>query len=933
MTRPNYWGDTIALNNHTKIKSLSYKLKLFAGVHDANTLGDEKGKWVELTSLSATNNIQFVDSCYFELIDLNNSNYSIAKIYLSDIVFSDEIIDTTLNTTLNTYISSHSNAVISIKYWNDNAGTAPYTVGNEFAFVEVIDSQIATDDANFDIKTKYRYITAQLFINFEIYNYTMYDVLDILLKQNRLTSQNYDSKRHTLFDLPTDNPSDAQEKALYDLLTTTYPQDTLSFTQATFYDALTEIFRYYDAGFKFDYNQKLQIEYYNNPESKVTPSLVGKQMSHNDKNFNNGRVAYYQNALLSVKIPRITVRSQSFGVPNESDFGILVEKPFYNIDKLYVDVWTTSKFTPVESDEGFNFDRMKLDITTFVLNDSEYTALDKASPNGYTGGADLTHKYQVGTLHFARGGDFISLSETFSNALDQTKYNFNNVLKNATARYFGIGILITSGFQSGAAPFPHPVANDYSEQVFSIEYTTMNNGRSQVETPINKYNGQQIVNQNDGLLDLNKLGLNILGESLKDGEPTLTANTIITNWNKRIKEGDYIEYQDAYWVANVVNYTELTNNKFRCSVEFTKNFNALSLRVRSDKEKRLTNVSSENAVLSEDNYIDYVYITKSSLINNYTYEETILNHDVLASMIALTFKADDLNTVTYNDIRFGMVTTYDLLDNVNTYGTVASGDLPKAENRYIPILKYGLGNCVCFEMQFKDSLSAGNQLTISSGWFGTNKYFSSAALYTDDEGWADKITINFCDLTPEGEINDIGNYPVVDNTKVSLGTDKYVQIVSSINKLEYYKKPNEIFALNYEWCFLVAESLKNDLFIGNKFINENFFTNKEIIKNKTFYLKYVPSSNTTFKEKYSILDTKGIGTNVVALTGINLVFVNNKIKLGFKVPSSITAKIWAIVDENNDIYFAGNFVTTFNNFSLDNSYQLAFITTRTRKDY
>ena len=62
------------------------------------------------------------------------------------------------------------------------------------------------------------------------------------------------------------------DSELYELLKNTYPPDTLTFTQCTFYDALTEIFRFYDAGFKFNYYGDgfiLDIEYYNNPERKL----------------------------------------------------------------------------------------------------------------------------------------------------------------------------------------------------------------------------------------------------------------------------------------------------------------------------------------------------------------------------------------------------------------------------------------------------------------------------------------------------------------------------------------------------------------------------------------------------------------------------------------------------------------------------------------
>ena len=908
---PNYWSDKISLTCHTKIKTFSFKMKLFVGCLYDQQVGADAGKFFEINSLG-DNNVSLNENCYFEIVDIKNNNYSLGKIYISENLFNGENANPQMLEAINSYIANHSNAILALRYWADGV-SSPYAE-TDFSFVKCISNVVEPAQIHGEMnpeyytKTKYRFMTCQLFINLEIYNYTMYDVLDTLLKQNLLNSTNYGQKRQLLFNMPGDGTPLAQ------LLKSTYPKDTLSFTQATFYDALTEIFRYYDAGFKFDENVVLGIEYYNNPEKEITPTLVGRQTSYSDKNFNNGRVAHYQNAVLPIKIPRITVRSQSFGVPSSEDFGILLEKTIYDIGKVEVDVWGNFEPPTSANQDTFNVVRMKLDITPFIMNDSEWLSLDKADPDGYFYD-DLTIRYQVDTLHFARGGRFINLTETYKDSGNQTVYFFDNVLKMAASRFIGYGICVAANAPQKIA---YPQADTYTQQVFSIEYLTMNNGRCEVQTPSFKYNGQQIVNQNDGLIDLNKLGLNILGESLKDGEPTLIGSCTITDWEHRIKEGDYFVENGAYWVANVVSYTEIAPGKYRCSVEFSKNFNALSLKVNSDKEKRLTSVSSENAVLSEDNYIDYVYVCLADEIADYTSEEIVLNETVLADMMAQTFKEDISFDV--KDIKFGVITTYDILNNVNEYG-----DSQEASLRYIPILKYGLGNCVCFEAQFNDALSAGNQLTVSSGYFGSNKYFSSAALYTDDEGWADKIDFAFCDLYSEGEKNNIGNFPVIESSTYN----SYINEVARISKLSYFKKPNEIFALNYEWCFLVPKNKVNKLFIGSKFINENIFTNREAISSKSFYLKLSPSGSS---DKYSILDTKGLGNVTVPIE--NVVFdvdtTNHTIKIGFQTAVTYYGKAWAVVDENNDIYFASNDPAFFRN--LISTYQIGFFFSKTRKD-
>ena len=939
---PNFWGDKLPLNSHTKIKTLSYKLKLFAGTMAGSYPGYNPSQWIELSTLDSAYNVTFNGDAYIEIVDINNNGYQLLKLrYLSSNINKDIVINDASVQTINTYIQNHPNATLRVGFWADDVGSSPYSE-TAFSIVKAIQSFVphytgGGGDINPDIYTleRYRYITAQITFNLEIYNYTMWDVVETLFNQSFLrNSSQIGYKNEGLYFWM---PSEGSE--LYNLLKNTYPPDTLTFTQCTWYDALTEIFRFYDAGFKFTYTNSryvLDIEYYNNPVDEVEPTLVGKQMSHSEKNFNNGRVAYYQNALLPVKIPRTTVRSQVLGVPGQSDFGILLEKPIYDMGKVYVDVSDSNYYPPLGSSTnsyGYNFSRMQLDISSFIVNEQEYSVLDKADTDGFTNGDDLQKKYQSCVLHFARGGNLIPVSETYTDSHNQTIYKINNMLALAAARYFGYGIQLST---AKPVKFSAPSGSWVGNYVFSIEYLTMNNGRSVIETATYKYDGSQIVNQNAGLIDLNKLGLNILGEALKDGEPTLTANCIITNWSNRIKEGDYfVDSNGDYWVANVVNYTEIAQNKYRCSVEFSKNFNALALRVNSDKEKRLTSVSSEQAVLSEDNFIDYIYVNYDANRDDYYSDgDIILNNNVLASMMCYTFKDYSKTSFTYVDIKFGLVTTYDINGSTNTFGNNST----QAKNLYIPVLKYGAGNCVCFEMQYKDALNAGNRLTVESGWFGTNKYFCSATLYTDDEGWADRITIDFCDLTTDGEKNNIGNFPIIDSSNIASDGSKYVRKVSTLSSLYYYKKPNEIFGLNYEWCFLVAEPVKKDLFIGNKFINENFFTNKEAIATKKFYLRYVDEedSEEELAQNYSILDRKGFGQHSLLLGGLAINVNNNKLRVGFKIfdtsYSTLWAKKWAIVDENNDIYFASN---QENAFSYANGvYQLVFFLRKQRiKDF
>ena len=136
----------------------------------------------------------------------------------------------------------------------------------------------------------------------------------------------------------------------------------------------------------------------------------------------------------------------------------------------------------------------------------------------------------------------------------------------------------------------------------------------------------------------------------------------------------------------------------------------------------------------------------------------------------------------------------------------------------------------------------------------------------------------------------------------------------------------EIFGLNYEWCFLAVNL--NELFIGSKFINENSLTQLDKVKGKKYHIVYTLAAN---EGSYSIMDLKGIGTRKLDITDIYIDDSgSNSVKIGFQTDTNhnVTARTWAVVDENNDIYFASNVSATFN--TSGTQYHLIFYTRKSR---
>lgn len=866
---PDYWTDTLVVNPHTKLKSFKYKVLLYGATN--RHLGTSTLTKITTLSSDVPDNAKVRTTARFQLIDTSNSNHFITSIYIREHTYADEFkLDEETKNIINTYLESRGTNVVTLALQYNSGYTNPSSPKIAGSFVTTTQTSV-TDDFDPEDDTSYTYLTAQLFIEMEVFNYTMYDIIEQLQEQHRLYDMaDADYKRPALFQMPS---SDTE---LYKLLKSTYAPDTMAFTQSSFYEALEQIFKFYDAGFRFDSNGELEIEYYNQTEDQVNPKISGMSLTHSSKNFNNGRITYYQNAITKISLNRVKVRADSLGVPAKSDYGLILPKPIYDITKLELTVNGSVTLYSPELDNGTistNAVNLNLDLTHFVVNEDIWLTLDKqATPTD----ALPTDMLQITTLPFKRGSTFFNTSDYYSNFLNQSKTKLSNIKKVATLRFFGIG----SYYDTRWTAFHDPDDDDWVAQNYNIEYEATNDGRVRTETLDNQYLGEILTNQSDGLVDLGKLGLAMYSESLRDGMPTLTISCEINAWDKRIVEGDYILYNGDKWIATLINYTILNSTTQKCDVTFTKNFNMTSLRIRNDNEKRLTNISQSLATMSEENFVEFVYLTtdetKISRHQNIKVEESFIG-----SILNKTFSLNNSDFSALGDIDFG-----------------GFSKSPSSKKLYIPVIKYGAGNCLCFEFQFDDPISAGNQLVVSSGWFGTNKYFSQVAKYTDDEGWADYIYLNFYKMNDSSAtIDDTSNeiiFPEIDTTKVStIGT----------LQLKYLKKPNEIFGINYELCFLPMPEENKELFISLKFIQENgIFTNPPL--NKKFYLYY--DSET----EYSILDIKTLTTNKIEAS----IQVQDIIENGHEYIKMTIAPVneinrigkWALGDEYGNIYFSSN---------------------------
>ena len=770
-------------------------------------------------------------------------------------------------------------------------------------------------DVTIDNSDFWMIFTFQVMINIETYYYNCYQILDLLrIRQQKHRHENgnwvFDS---FLFNL---DPNRDLEKMLI-----ATPAPNFTFTQMTMYECVAEVFRLFDAIFTMDENGYLGIEYFNERNGRnITDSLkkVGQNSTSSEDKYTNGLVAYYQNAKPVEEFPSrndvyASVRTKNLGVPSSNnDFvfevphkidEVLDCKFYYKEDNAIV-IKTRLRTPPyaghTEGDQvtigdggdwnisGFPI----LDITHFIVKEDLWTLLSKQESmyDEYGILSNPANLMQINTVFVSNNSNYIDISYTYERYFWQTTdFALNNLINCALWRSFGATQIDDSDDSDDRKIYlKGSIGGNWNKIAMKLKYVTTVDGRVKIESFQRKYDGETLIDQYNGAVDLNKMGLIILGLSLKLGNPTLTVTQKITSWNNRIKQGDIYNYEGKTWIANVVAYTFLGDGKIQATIQFVQNFNNLAMRTQLLREKRMSNISGELTVKSEENLVDYVYFSTE-----------------------------------YANIQANAIGYKDYMIRTNLYASLGGGasalvpaEMAVIETNstaykvYIPMIKYGSGNMICHEISFNDPISAGKQTTYhDDSWFNTY-YFTNILKYTNDYGEFELVNIHILPSSEVGMVPEL--YPYVD----AITAYQNVEILN----LAYHKQPNEIFALNYQLCFLPWDANKD--FIGSRFINYNAFVNDTTRKPSDLVLYY---RNDDFQ--YSVLDIKGDGSTV-DITSVSPGTPEDHVYLyGFRLSQRITATSWAICERDGTILFASN-----RKITNANSVELCFATNSHRVD-
>lgn len=674
-----------------------------------------------------------------------------------------------------------------------------------------------------------------------------------------------------LFRLPTSGDD-------YDVLTKTESPE-FSFSGQTVFEAVSQVLSTIDALPRFEWETNIHGVYdtlhldYLNKRGKEIASMkfTGQSSGLGEEKYVNGILTNFQKAEVLRKFPSgvegtyANVRLKGYGVPELTDFAMVLDKPIKYIKKLEVEAnvttWAIVKgsdgaYTQLKGDKAQL--TLPLDISPFIFEESVYSSAlsDRGDYPTSTGGAQNHNiRLQMNCLKFTNGSKNIDLGNKATNEYNKVYLTFWNALKDAMYRFNGThsGYYFTPSAQGyGELSFVSPIVGDYSSVFFRCEYASDVDGRLIVQSPMDKEDGEMNASASGASIDLGKLGLNMLGLSMRTGVPTLTYSQCISSWDDCVKVGDTIEKDYSLWVANKCQYQVVSQTKdgnktdlIKGTIEFTRDFNGLAKRIAIDQNKRYSNISSSIVDKCEVNIINYVYLHPSfskEAVFRETTGATPIDLPQLARFIGKPF-----------GVTFGGALIdgklYEPLD-VDFARYYLEPQTSGVRDIYMPVTVYGAGNCVCFEASFDNAISAGIQMettTEDNGkwWYGlqqatqTKQYFGKDVKYADDEGYAETISIDYVSGV---NAKFPTTFPYIPNS----GTNK----LGTLYQLKFNKMPNEIIAVNYEMAFLSKlKGIGGLTFMGRKF----------------FELVSEPMRQTGCKlfvsdETYSLLDEKAKGT-------------------------------------------------------------------------
>lgn len=503
------------------------------------------------------------------------------------------------------------------------------------------------------------------------------------------------------------------------------------------------------------------------------------------------------------------------------------------------------------------------DITPYVYEVAEYNTLSTL----YTS----TYPYSKGyALCYSIGGDTIT-------GLNN-KQTTPTIIQGLGEQYAIINILnAVSGLSFESATF-----TDYINLAFRVTYVPIVTARVTQKRPIKSdTNGNTLVyNQGANMVETSAFGQKMRGAIARLGLET-TRRTYDFDTFANLPEvgqkidGEYIAQVDcAYYPTKV-----------RATVLLTPNFNQLSQYVGLDTNYRLYDVSERQTVDRFINYNEIVEVGDNDV--GVLENDTILSVDLLRTLVTST-----LANGTLGRIDTAMTISYD-----------EDGNEIEDSAVLLPVASFPFGQSLAFVCAFVDNYGAGYQAIDRFETDGKFKRVQRLVPYADNLGEIDKLAVYYLNSQAWHNANEIGDnkqsalYPQATDTtrayyesNAPMKTGAYPFVLS--------KDSSEKIGIAYQVHF---QANRESVVFG-----AGFTENCPLVTNITAR----PTPNAyEFTHELNNLSRIDIASEIANGTAKQVSWTREGTNKGVRISPlslSATAKAWALVDENNNIYVGEN---------------------------
>lgn len=636
----------------------------------------------------------------------------------------------------------------------------------------------------FLVGTKTTAVVMHASVVLETYYYTYLDVINGLLKAAHRPSTSSFTELEPFVVYPTSG-------AFYAFLSTTIAPDFQFAQGMTLWDALSEVFRAFDAQPVLSPSStgsagvcQIGAKYFNERTGALSGigSVADASTTVSDEGRSPALVCKYQNGY-----PRNVeaypgrggfgyAYSKALGVPSSDDL-------WFSPRSKAIDVVTSLKayMSQVLATDDYIMTNVPLDLTPFVFEKTAWSLLPQAT--AYT-----TTPTQLNTFWYEQGSSDGVYVGNVQKVVGATVYSYVQAIEAALSLFFGIGLSypVTPSFSA----FPNGGGKAW-DMPLSLEFEAMGSGSVRVEGFADKGDGETAIAQAGQFPSLPRLGQSMLGTVSQKGEPTKGKLFPISSFAARPRRGSYYYDTDgSAWIVQATKCSALPGG-WKCDVALVKNFNQLAGRVSVDRKATFSNISPSLSLQSEAVYQEYLYFCASAPTQFSTAPTLWTSAEGLVGACGyylLTALTPAPSGVSY---------PYSAVACVRGLWSSRSGASQTSDYVALPLSVYGAGTAVCFEGFFPSSVSAGNLLTATSvSWF-SDSLTSNAVRYCSPTGFADGFDLIIGSRSAASHL--------VFPSLPSLGSSYSAYIAAPLTaalSMDMPKRPNEIIGFNYEIAIL-----------------------------------------------------------------------------------------------------------------------------------